>query len=68
MVAVARVFRDVIDGGRSHEDGMHELSRIYPDVPFANGFVHGQAGAVFVAGEAGAGPRIREPQMRDAVQ
>lgn len=68
MVAVARVFRDVIDGGRSHEDGMHELSCIYPDVPFANGFVHGQAGAVFVANEAGAESRIREPQMRDAVQ
>jgi len=68
MVAVACVFRDVIDGRLTRDDGMHELSRIYPDVPFANGFVHGQPGAVFVAAGAGAEPRARAPQMRDAVQ
>ncbi len=48
MVAVARVFRDVLDGNRGHEDATRALSQIYPDVPFANGFVHGQPGAAFI--------------------
>jgi len=46
MVAVAKVFRDLLDGRRTQEDGMQELTRIYPDVPFVNGFIHGQPGAV----------------------
>lgn len=48
MVAVARIFHDVLDGNREHEDARRSLSQIYPDVPFANGFVHGQPGAAFV--------------------
>lgn len=60
MVAVARVFREVLDGRRSYEEGMDELSRIYPNAPFANGFVHGEPGAVFVAKTAGENPRIRQ--------
>ncbi|CAM5478767.1 Ubiquinone biosynthesis protein UbiV OS=Afipia felis OX=1035 GN=ubiV PE=3 SV=1 [Afipia felis] len=67
MVAVARIFRDVIDGRRSHEDGMRELARIYPDAPFANGFVHGQPGAVLVTNELRADSRVRQPQMQDVV-
>lgn len=68
MVGVTRVFRGVIDGSRTYEDGMHELSRIYPDAPFANGFVHGQPGVTFVANKAGAGPRIRGERMQDVVR
>lgn len=49
MVAVAQVFRDVVDGNREHEDATRALSQIYPDVPFANGFVHGQLGAAFIS-------------------
>ena len=49
MVMVARIFRDVIDGKRDHEDATRALSQIYPDVPFANGFVYGRPGAAFIA-------------------
>lgn len=55
MVAVAQIFRDVLDGCRTYEDGMSQLLRIYPDVPFANGFVHGQPGAVLCPPVAGRG-------------
>jgi collagenase-like PrtC family protease len=57
MVAVARLFRDVLDGNQEHEDATRALSLIYPDVPFANGFVHGQPGAAFIpgAGKSGLG-------------
>lgn len=50
MVAVARIFRDVLDGNRESEDATRALSQIYPGVPFANGFVHGQPGVAFIAG------------------
>lgn len=49
MVAVARVFRDVLDGRCDAAEGHRALARLYPDVPFANGFVHGTAGAGMVA-------------------
>jgi len=68
MVAVARIFRDVIDGKRTYEDGMRDLSIIYPDVPFANGFIHGEPGAVFIPNHASANSRMRQPQIGDAVQ
>lgn len=45
MVGVARVFRDVVDGRRDAEEGRRALAQLYPDVPFANGFFHGQPGA-----------------------
>jgi collagenase-like PrtC family protease len=53
MVAVAHLFRDVIDGRRSSDEAARALSQIYPDVPFANGFVHGRPGAEFVANVGG---------------
>ena len=68
MVAVARLFRDVIDGSRTYEDGMRQLSRVYPDVPFANGFVHGEPGAAFIADKAGASLRARRPQAGGAMR
>lgn len=47
MVAVAKIFRDVLDGNREHQEATRSLSLIYPDVPFANGFVHGRPGVTF---------------------
>ncbi|MBT5416139.1 MAG: U32 family peptidase, partial [Rhodospirillaceae bacterium] len=40
MVEVARVFRDVLDGCRDAEDGIRALAPLYPDAPFADGFLH----------------------------
>lgn len=50
MVAVARVFRDVLDGACEPEHGMHRLTRIAPKIAFSNGFVHGTNGADYVSG------------------
>lgn len=52
MVAVARLFRDVVDGRIDPEEGERRLGAIYPDVPFANGFLHGAPGHVRM-GEGG---------------
>jgi collagenase-like PrtC family protease len=68
MVAVARIFRDVLDGNREHEDATRALSHIYPDVPFANGFVHAQPGAAFVANKAEAGLGAGRTRVRSAGQ
>ncbi len=46
MVAVARLFRDVADERLDAEEAERRLSEIYPDVPLANGFLHGAAGHV----------------------
>lgn len=46
MVAVARLFRQAIDGQVELGEGELRLSKIYPDVPLANGFLHGAAGHV----------------------
>jgi collagenase-like PrtC family protease len=39
MVAVARTFRDVLDGRTAPEEGLRTLAAIYPDVPTTNGFL-----------------------------
>jgi O2-independent ubiquinone biosynthesis protein UbiV len=44
MVAVARTFRDVLDGRDDAEGGSRRLAGLYPNVPFANGFLHGAPG------------------------
>lgn len=44
MVDVAKVFRDVLDGRKDAEAGCRRLEEIYPNVPFANGFLHGAPG------------------------
>jgi collagenase-like PrtC family protease len=48
MVAVARVFRDVLAHVASPEDGRARLDALCPDAEFANGYIHGKAGHVFV--------------------
>jgi collagenase-like PrtC family protease len=48
MVEVAKTFRDVLDGRDDAEAGSRRLATLYPDVPFANGFLHGAAGFSYV--------------------
>jgi collagenase-like PrtC family protease len=45
MVGVARVFREVLDGRCTPAEGSRALSRLYPEAPPADGFVHGAPGA-----------------------
>lgn len=49
MVAVARIHDDVLAERRDAEEGLVLLQQAYPDVPFSNGFHHGQEGAAWVA-------------------
>lgn len=49
MVAVARLYRDVLDGKRDGADALASLADIYPDAPFSNGFHHAREGAAFIA-------------------
>lgn len=46
MVAVARLFRDVVDGRMEPEEAERLLGEIYPDVSLSNGFLHGKAGHI----------------------
>ncbi|WP_293796066.1 U32 family peptidase [uncultured Bosea sp.] len=46
MVAVARLFREVIDERIAPADAERRLGEIYPDVPFSNGFLHGAPGHI----------------------
>jgi collagenase-like PrtC family protease len=48
MAAVAAVFRGVLDKRMAGAEGRAVLGGIYPGAPFANGFLHGQAGASYV--------------------
>ena len=48
MVAVARLFREVVDGRLDAEEAEHRLGTLYPDVPLANGFLHAAPGHVHV--------------------
>jgi collagenase-like PrtC family protease len=50
MVAVARVFRDVLDDVCPPSDAMRLIQGIAPDATFSNGFVHGMNGANYVVG------------------
>lgn len=53
MVAVAQLFRDVIDNRLAADEASRSLAGLYPDTPFANGFLHGVPG-VALAGASGA--------------
>ncbi|PRX09637.1 U32 family peptidase [Martelella mediterranea] len=53
MVAVARVYRDVLDGQLDVQAGKARLNAIYPQAPLSNGFLYGKEGAAFVAAGAG---------------
>ncbi|APF39391.1 U32 family peptidase (plasmid) [Chelatococcus daeguensis] len=44
MVAVARLFREVIDGRREAREAEAALAEVYPGAVFANGFVHAEPG------------------------
>ena len=61
MVAVARTFRDALDGRLEPAEARAALARTYPAAPFANGFLHGRAGADYVAARATPG-RAAQPQ------
>lgn len=50
MVAVSRIFRDVLDGVCEPSHGMQRLQATTPDAAFSNGFVHGVDGATLVVG------------------
>lgn len=49
MVAVARQFRDVLDGREEPEAGDEQLSELVPIAPFSNGFYYGKEGVALVA-------------------
>lgn len=49
MVAVARVYDDVLARRCDSAEGLERLRRIYPAVPLSNGFHHGREGAAWVA-------------------
>ncbi|MNE54596.1 hypothetical protein D3C80_1493830 [compost metagenome] len=49
MVAVARIYDDVLAGRCDADDGIEQMQRIYPGVPLSNGFHHGREGAAWVA-------------------
>ncbi|MDJ1158212.1 U32 family peptidase [Chelatococcus sp. SYSU_G07232] len=51
MAAVARLFRDVLEGRREAEPASADLARLYPGAPLANGFLHARPGAERVAME-----------------
>lgn len=48
MVAVARIYRDVLGGNLEPEAGLAGIRALYPEVPMANGFLHGVPGAKLV--------------------
>jgi len=49
MAAVARVFRETLDGRRDGTDAAAALGDLLPGVTFSNGFLHGVEGAHLVA-------------------
>ena len=55
MVAVARLYRDLLDGKILASEAALQLEDINPDVEFANGYIHGQAGHLNLLGESLAG-------------
>ncbi len=48
MVAVARIYRDVLDGCLDAADADVRLADLIPNAPFSNGFYHGVEGSAFV--------------------
>ncbi len=50
MVAVSEQFQAVLAGRVEAGAARDRLREIYPDVPFANGFLHGAPGASYVSG------------------
>jgi collagenase-like PrtC family protease len=48
MVAVARLFRETLDGLVDGGEAEHRLGALYPDVPLANGFLHAVPGHLHI--------------------
>lgn len=49
MVAVARLYDDVLKSRIDAEEGLAKLHAVYPAATFSNGFHHGREGAAWVA-------------------
>ena len=49
MVAVSEVFRDVLDGKRTAEDGRRQLATNVGFATFSNGFYYGKEGVALVS-------------------
>ncbi len=49
MVALTKVFRDVLDGRMTVDDGRGRLGELADFAPFANGFYHGSEGVALLA-------------------
>ena len=45
MVEISTIFRKALDGHMTADEALTECRRVYPDVPFANGFVQALPGA-----------------------
>ncbi len=52
MVAVAQVFRDVLDGKETTDRADARLTALTGDIPFSNGFFYGREGVRFVDPQA----------------
>jgi collagenase-like PrtC family protease len=52
MCAVARVFRDVLDGRQESQAAEARLAELVDFAPFSNGFYHGREGAAWVTAPA----------------
>lgn len=50
MVAVARIFRDVLDGRIDAEEGESSVAVLVPGMPFSNGFVRAREGHRYLGG------------------
>jgi collagenase-like PrtC family protease len=48
MVAVGRIYRDLLDRNLDAEQAAADLDRLLPQAAFANGFLHGREGAALV--------------------
>lgn len=49
MAAVAAIYANVRDGMIGAEEGLEKLRSVYSAAPYANGFIHGDAGMSWVA-------------------
>lgn len=48
MVAVAGLYRGVLDGSLSVDEAEGRLAALCPEAEFANGYIHGRAGHLFI--------------------
>lgn len=53
MVAVARLYRDVLDGRLDPEEALQQLAGLYRSAPLSNGFLHARPGAEQVSETVG---------------